>query len=821
MLRDWVPARSSADTGIVVKSHMLERNKYPRKEPTWSTSSYDADYELLTLSGSDGGAVIGNTNFIQVVPIQYNGTASAAFTASSGYVQVSQSYGWPQYTGEFDGATIVASINYFPQEEVSSYTYPWTSSVPGNGPLFLTYSLSPLYQNVYTPVRSQRFFDLDYNSSQIAPTNYGLITRSMAETLLIGNVSQSEQLYSQYAFIQDFNYYSRAYTVPRYSGSYLLGQAYNQYTTGDTSYGSEPVINWYSQRLGLFTQVATSSFFPGKVNVLLAYFADVSGGLFELNQNNRNWVDVQNTFKAGTTLTVKQFDNKKYSNQVGTDGIKTIYNSGYNYTPQLYFTSGLDNTIFFNPTSTPGVTFYAINSGSNLYISGTASPDFPVSLTTPSTRQGYIYNIFNSANPSTGYNTGSTALAKFPSYTASLAEIKTFSVRFDVNWEFPDPEFNPAASGSFNFDAILNGTTALGPTQTFTITSSYVPSTRTTGSINTSGTVSVLSPNYTVLTTAGVHNGPFNISSSGTPVASNIGNASSYISMSVVQLSGGAIYVLASSISGDLSGYVTPFPSANTTTYVTTPTGGTTSPSSKTFKGTGSIDYSYGPSNLAPGDIVTFPFRQNTVSTSNYTASLSAGYLKGETVSVGAGGYVYATTTSSFIEAITNTTPFQAEITLNRSLSSYLGYQFVPYFVSGGVTYSSSLYSKYGDVNVTFDPQAGDKILLFDSSGINQDLDVISSSVVSNKVVITVAPNILTNWAQDPDLILRFLLLRRYNDEQNLILTFNKAPGATSYGFVLPETISPQVTDNINTLQASVQSQLLTQQSISPESSLP
>ena len=31
MIRDWVPARTSADTGIIIKSHMLERNNYPRK----------------------------------------------------------------------------------------------------------------------------------------------------------------------------------------------------------------------------------------------------------------------------------------------------------------------------------------------------------------------------------------------------------------------------------------------------------------------------------------------------------------------------------------------------------------------------------------------------------------------------------------------------------------------------------------------------------------------------------------------------------------------------------------------------------------------
>jgi len=72
MLKDFVPARSSALTGIIIKSHMLERNKYPRHEPTVTTSSYEADYLLVTISGSDGGSVIGSTAYVQA--IQYNTT---------------------------------------------------------------------------------------------------------------------------------------------------------------------------------------------------------------------------------------------------------------------------------------------------------------------------------------------------------------------------------------------------------------------------------------------------------------------------------------------------------------------------------------------------------------------------------------------------------------------------------------------------------------------------------------------------------------------------------------------------------------------------
>jgi hypothetical protein len=45
-------------------------------------------------------------------------------------------------------------------------------------------------------------------------------------------------------------------------------------------------------------------------------------------------------------------------------------------------------------------------------------------------------------------------------------------------------------------------------------------------------------------------------------------------------------------------------------------------------------------------------------------------------------------------------------------------------------------------------------------------------------------------------------------------MTFNKNPGQTSYGFLIPNTVSPEITNNINTLQAAVQSQLLSNQAL-------
>lgn len=824
MMRDWVPARASADTGIVIKSHMLERNKYPRHEPTVSTSSYDADYYLLLVSGSDGGAVIDNTNFVAGIPIQYNGTASIAFTASIGTVFVSSSNDIQKYTGEFSGSYIDVVSNYFPQEEVSSYIFPWTSSTPGNNGLFLTYSVSPLFENVFTPVRSQRFLDLDFNTTQFAPVNYGLITKSLEDTVLYGNITQSLQPYSQYAFVQDYNFTFRPSIIPRYSGSYLSGQ-YNTYRPGDISYGNSPVIDYNTNKLGLFVQIATSSFFPGRVNAALAYLADVSGGLFELNQNNRNWQDVQNIFIAGTSATIKQFDNRKYSNQVSTDGIKTLYSSGYNYSPQLYFATGADTALYFQYVGSEVTSpFRGFVSGAlNSYISGTTSPQYAVVLTDPTTRAGVIYNYLDGEEPlSSDFSTGSVSLGVWPSFTASIAGQRTFTINLGLNVEFPDPQVYGNQSAQYHWAAYKNKTQLLGIVQNLNYNSVY-----------SAGGVPGIITGLTAGGPFGFIDGPYytNIASGSFDVTIDgiyqgyIGGTIVYSTYTVTLF--GNYYgtvVLADTVTGPLASYInTRFTNSPTVfSNIEAPQAGGGSP----VNTTGSyqiLNYTTPPVNLIAGDTVEFQFTQNFVTTASFTASFTAGisnsYLVTQPAAVGAGGYPFTIITGSNrpIFTIGDITDATSVITMNSEVSSFVNYQFVPYFISGSTVISSSLYDSYGDANYPFDPQFGDAIVMSDFSGITQELQVVSASIQSGRLNIIVTPQVLDNWMTNPSLIYKFLLLRKYEDEQNVILTFNKNPGATSYGFLIPDTISPEVVENINTLQAAVQSQLLNGQSPLPQ----
>ena len=826
MLRDFVPARTSADTGVVIKSHMLERNKYPRHEPTYTTSSYEANYELLYVSGGSGGSVSGSTAYVASIPIQYNGTSSMAFTQSLGVVFVSSSNNIQQYTGEFNGSYIKADYRDFSQKYASNYYYPWTSSVEpskngGQNALFLTYSLSPLFENVNSPVRSQRFLELDYNGSQLAPVNYGLVTQSLSQSAIIGNLSQSKQPYSQYAYVQDFNYYSTPFITPRYIGSKLSGLYYNTYSAGDTSFNSEPVINWYSSKLGYFTQIQTSSFIPGVVNVSLTYLADVSGGLYELNQNNKNWIDVQNTFKAGTNLTVKQFNNRQFSNQVSTDGIKTIYNSGYSYTPQLYFLSGSDPTVWFqyvgNNTSA-GTGFTAINNGNNgtnYYISGGYNstggqpPSYPVAsngLTGP------IYDVFDQVTEGSGYVPGDSGANRYPIYTTpAQAQVMSFNANFNINVTLA----TAPTTATYNLNIRNNGTVLATQTRTFTSTAATASSPTTYyvasgGNLVFRNSVSSVTGPITIqpCNSSGVPTGaPYTTASGSATISSYDLYVSGVYQGIVIAFSGGTIVV--GITAGDGYWIVRSQTNPGSPAILSSVLGFNLSTPSQTYPASSNI---------------TFELTQSAMP-SNYTASLTVGKLSG-TVQSSQGSYPYATASLDtfpsggwYIDSLSNTASISI-ITFNSNISQFYQYQQVPYFVSGSTAYSSSLYStvingagSYGNINYPFNPQLGDKIIMRDKTGTTQNLDIISASLSGSKLQVSVTPQILANWTTNvSSSVYQFLMLKRYNDEQNVILSFNKNPGQTSNGFIIPNTINPNVTQNINTLQAAVQSQLLTSQ---------
>ncbi len=345
MIKDYVPARSNLSTGIIVKSHMLERNKYARHEPSASFNDLSQSIDMLEISGSSAGAIVGSTSF------------TGSIMTISGSVQFISSDGIEKYTGEFSGSNIVVTTGEaLPQFEISQLP---------SGSLFVTYSLGALYQNVTQSVRSQILWDLDYNADQTIPVNYGIVTQSINNSQ-IDNYASYTNPNNPYAYVQDYNYNLKRSILPRYSGSYIHSAKYNVYTPGDNSYGKTATIDKIKYQYAYLLDIyGASIYLPGRSNAQIKYLIDNDENVLDLTKTNQNIFSVQNVFKSGQTADVSlfEYDEKNpYSQQLVNNPTLQIFEGGFRYLPILHNVSGSSENNQTYTLSTPAIERISISS---------------------------------------------------------------------------------------------------------------------------------------------------------------------------------------------------------------------------------------------------------------------------------------------------------------------------------------------------------------------------------------------------------------------------------------------------------------------------
>jgi hypothetical protein len=323
MIKDYVPARANLSTGIIVKSHMLERNKYARHEPTATFNDYSQSIDTAFISGSDGGSLIGSTAF------------TGSVMTILGPVENISSDGIEKYTGELSGSIITATNgNALPQYEISQLA---------SSSLYITYSLGALYQNVTQSVRSQILWDLDYNSDQLLPVNYGIVTKSIDDSQ-IDNYATYNNFNSPYSYVQDYNYFLNRSIVPRYAGSKTISAIYNTYTNGDSSYGKTAAIDKIKYQYAYLIDIyGASIYLPGRSNAQIKYLIDNDENVLDLTKTNQNIFSVQNVFKSGENADVSlfEYDEKNpYSQQLVNNPTLEIFEGGFRYLPILHNISG-------------------------------------------------------------------------------------------------------------------------------------------------------------------------------------------------------------------------------------------------------------------------------------------------------------------------------------------------------------------------------------------------------------------------------------------------------------------------------------------------
>jgi cold shock CspA family protein len=217
--------------------------------------------------------------------------------------------------------------------------------------------------------------------------------------------------------------------------------------------------------------------------------------------------------------------------------------------------------------------------------------------------------------------------------------------------------------------------------------------------------------------------------------------------------------------------------------------------------------------NLEDGEIISFKLQCENTSVTNFTASIAQGSLKVSSLAASTG---YATTNIPFFNAASIATGSNSnEIILSSGVSGFYGgdYIFSPNPLSGSI---NTLYDEYGDVDYPFIINPYDIALIYLSDGTYIETRILQaykqSGLIRLKLDISLSTTLKSELVNQT--YKRFLILSRRVDETNVILSFTKRDGKTSYGFLIPENLSTEVLSNIDTITREVKQKLLNDQSV-------
>ena len=387
MIKDFIPARAGIATGIVIKQHLLERNRqrpaqtsYIQPEYTASVTSAARDYQtgsIEVFTGGAGGSVNVLTNLTQ--------SWSSSLNTKAGVVNQINSSQYEFYNGEYSGSSITAQLSY-------------------------QLNTTPLLNNVSESRKSIFYQDEDYAADAYRPTNYSLI--------LSGSAYKAE--------VQDSNYSSgSAWFKARYSGTKLTSATYNSYTPGDISYGQKAVISNYSDYFAIFTNnISTYPELPGGSKFTLVGLVDINGQVYSLTGTGSYLSYVANTFKKDTAVKVYAKDISSaisYGNLVVQEGgayYQTIlYNSGSN---NAQFTLKWAN----DPLSRTYTPVYFTASAQDVLIDNSQNWLYPM-LTQSDANLGTVQYIKPDSAGQTFYFYN-TKLQSFPTYTTTNRGITAY-----------------------------------------------------------------------------------------------------------------------------------------------------------------------------------------------------------------------------------------------------------------------------------------------------------------------------------------------------------------------------------------------------------
>ena len=760
MLKDYVPARANLSTGISITSPVLERNKWSYANPS-STSEIDVKEGTID-------------------PVSISTEYTTLYTKLSGDKSA-------YYDGDITGSAINV-YSYYENSNPNPYVLGTTASWNAQH----TVSESANYN---------KFLHSDFNVLLNNVTN-SLISTNRQDIQFIYGTTQS--ILSP-AELQDSYESLKTHQLSRYEGVKLSSATYNTYTDGDISYGKTATIDRNSRKLGLFTDIVLSPYLPGRNNVRLLYLVNEFGELTELNKRNKHWQEVQNTFVASETLDVSQFDNQKFSNQKLTDGTKDIFDSGYLYSPILYFpTCSSNSQIYFqyNGSSNSYLSLANTSGTGSRTISGSASPNYPI-------LSGEVKNIFDNVTLGGTYLTAGR-LSGPPTYSVQEGGNHKISASLTMTVNIPS-----GGDSSWTLGVYKNGSAVSGVSDTYTF--SAINEATASGA----GHVELISYQSALYPTTVISNKPILMGGTNYPVSTSFTQWNAYFFTGSCSNFGGGSSNWYSVIGTNDYG---PFQCVENTAYnqwtfsnfvyriddFDTPTGNQT------------YNFSVNSSTITAekNDNLSIRFINNSNSTPNFTASFdNIGSLYISSLSLSTG---YASTdcpyfNSSSMAISASITGSNDVIIFDNGLSSFYGdsYTFVPNPLTGS---ANTLYSTYGDVDYSFIIKPQDILIVYLSDGtyVESRISEVTgggSSALRIKLDAPLSPILRSDLIVGSGAYKSFLILSRIEDETSAHLTFKKREGKTSYGFLIPNDISPDVLSNIDIITKEVKQKLINEQS--------
>jgi hypothetical protein len=529
------------------------------------------------------------------------------------------------------------------------------------------------------------------------------------------------------------------------------------------------------------------------------------------------------------TASVSLFDNKKYGNQKATDGNKLIFDSGYFYTPVLYGT-GNDNRLYFeNVGDSPTYRSTANFLSSSYYVSGSPILGFPI-VTIGGSQ--YVSKLYNNVIERPEDLDGGTSTA-FPVYT--VPEGGSYTISANLTMTMKSTNYGTA---SFTLQTYLNGSTyGTGDTQVFEF---LQPS----SSYTSYGGTYVYSDAGTIIGTPVTSVKPITVGSTTYPTGTTFyryyETFHSFVDTGTCN-STGVIFSTGYSF-GTPSFGLSNAPGA--CFNLKRPIGAqiinipdfNVLPGEQTFTKTFNVNFRSS-TTLTAGNTISASLKLNSISSalaSNYTASIdSDSQFQITSLSSLTGNYPYTALSpfGYFTPPESSDLPYllaENQLAFSPGLTSFYspGYQFIPYWVSGSSTYSSSLYPQYGDVDYPFQLGVFDIFSAYDMSGSYfetriADVQKITGISGSNQYIIVTFTNNIPDDLGGPSGQLydlsdnkatKFLFIKRVPDETSAYLKFQKRPGQTSYGFLIPDNLAKDVLDNIDTITKQVKQKLVNDQ---------